>query len=40
MGLAVLTCNGLTAVRDVMWVEFDHGDNLVLCRFIESQGPT
>jgi len=40
MGLAVLACNGFPAVRDVMWVEFDHGDNLVVCRLIESQGLT
>jgi hypothetical protein len=40
MGLAVLACNGFPAVRDVMWVEFDHGDNLVVCRLIESQGST
>jgi hypothetical protein len=39
MGLAVLAGNSLTAVSDVMWVEFDHGDNLVVCRLIESQGP-
>jgi hypothetical protein len=39
MGLAVLACNGFPAVRDVMWVEFDHADNLVACRLIESQGP-
>jgi CDP-diglyceride synthetase len=28
VGLSILASNGLSAVCDVMWVEFDHGDNI------------